>query len=211
MSGHREPVGEVPETRIKYKDVFSLKNLYIMMHELLMEEGWVGLGTGGNVKGYEMHADIETLYSENVYQKGVHSGGKEMWVWWRTHKIGIGEFSGYFEKRMDIDWHLSYGQDVEAIHQGKKVKVQSGELEMFFRGEILGDKDGTWGRHPVLKHFQDIYEKRIMSQDIDKMEKDLWRDIYRISSKMKAFLNMRTFLPISKEFHPMLYGAEGEF
>ena len=33
---------EIPQFSVKYKDVFSLKNLYIMMHELLLEEGWVG-------------------------------------------------------------------------------------------------------------------------------------------------------------------------
>ena len=71
---------EIPEFRIKYKDVFSLKNLYIMLHELLVEEGWYGMGTSEVTPGYEMHKDIETLYSENIFQKGIHSGGKELWV-----------------------------------------------------------------------------------------------------------------------------------
>ena len=33
---------EIPTFSVKYKDVFSLQNLYIMMHELLLEEGWLG-------------------------------------------------------------------------------------------------------------------------------------------------------------------------
>ena len=35
-------VADVPEFKVKYKDVFHLKNLYVMMHELLWEEGWSG-------------------------------------------------------------------------------------------------------------------------------------------------------------------------
>ncbi|MBI2656682.1 hypothetical protein HYX03_03005, partial [Candidatus Woesearchaeota archaeon] len=53
---------EIPEFRVKYNDVFSLRNLYIMLHQLLLEEGWRGKD------GDEDHRDIETLYSENVYQ-----------------------------------------------------------------------------------------------------------------------------------------------
>lgn len=197
-------VAGVPEFKVKYKDVFHLKNLYIMMHELLWEEGW---------NGYEddkWHADIETLYSENVFQKGIHYGGKELWVWWRFQKNIEGKYSGYFKYILDIDFHGAYLQDVEVMHQGKKIKVANGELELFFRPKIEGDYKGTWRAHWLLKHFQDIYEQRILSADIEKLEKNLWRETYRIQSKIKAFLNMRTFVPTAPAFHPVLYGHEAE-
>ena len=63
---------EIPTFSVKYKDVFSLQNLYVMMHEMLLEEDWNGFGDTEN------HTALETLYSENVYQKGIHAGGKEM-------------------------------------------------------------------------------------------------------------------------------------
>ena len=34
-------VREIPLFSVKYRDVFSLRNLYVMMHELLLEEGVV--------------------------------------------------------------------------------------------------------------------------------------------------------------------------
>src|SRR3990167_11365053 len=116
----------IPEFRIKYSDVFSLRNLYIMMHQLLLEEGWRG------VDGDSDHTDIETLYSENIYQKGIHRGGKEMWVWWRARKYWEGKYSGYFRSRLDIDMHIVYSQDVEAVHQGKKIKGGKRGGGMFF-------------------------------------------------------------------------------
>ena len=60
----------IPDLSVKYNDVFSLRNLYIMLHELLLEENWRG------IDGDAGHSDIETFYSENVYQKGIHRGGK---------------------------------------------------------------------------------------------------------------------------------------
>ena len=53
-------IASIPEFRIKYSDVFSLRNLYLMLHELLLEENWKGLD------GSSEHEDIETLYSENI-------------------------------------------------------------------------------------------------------------------------------------------------
>jgi hypothetical protein len=202
-------VAEIPQFSIKYKDVFSLKNLYQMLHEMLMEEGWWGFETTEVTPGSELHSDIETLYSENVYQKGVHSGGKELWIWWRSKRAGpIGKHHGYFRDLLDIDWHGAWLQEREIIHQGKKLKVQQGEMEIFFRPRIEGDYNGTWSKNRLLKHFQHIYEHRIMHQDIEKREKELWRDTYRIASKVKTWLNLRTYMPVVEQFHPKLYGQE---
>ena len=64
------PEYKIPETRVKYKDVFNLKNLYVMMHEYLVEEKWFGKeGSTGTQPG-AMHSDIETLYLEKYHQKG---------------------------------------------------------------------------------------------------------------------------------------------
>ena len=90
----------LPEFKVKYRDVFSLRNLYIMLHEMLLEEGWKG------VDGNDDHEDIEILYSENVYQRGIHRGGKELWFWWRANKFAEGKFSGYIKNFLDIDAHV---------------------------------------------------------------------------------------------------------
>jgi hypothetical protein len=202
-------VAQIPEFRVKFKDVFSLKNLYVMLHEILLEEGWWGFETGEATRGSELHADIETLYSENVFQKGIHQGGKEIWVWWRSQRgSSVGKPHGYFRDLLDIDWHVAYSQEREVMHQGKKLHVQWGELELFFRPRVEGDYKNTWGKHRLLKHFQHTYEHRIMHQDIEKREKELWRDSYRIASKVKTFLNLRTYMPVADQFHPKLYGME---
>jgi hypothetical protein len=133
-----------------------------------------------------------------------------LWVWWRVQKNIEGKYSGYLKYILDIDFHGAYLQDVDVIHQGKKIRVNNGELEIFFRPKIEGDYKGTWRTHWLLKHFQDIYEKRIMLQDIEKLEKNLWREAYRIQSKVKDFLNLKTYVPTAPPFHPKLYGHEGE-
>ena len=196
-------IASVPEFRVKYNDVFSLRNLYIMLHEMLLEEGWLGK-EGNNTE----HEDIETLYSENVYQKGIHRGGKELWFWWRALKFPEGKFSGYLINKLDIDAHVVYLQNVEVVHQGKKMNAQKGEIEMFFRARIESDYNGEWEKHWFLKHVKPIYEKRILHTEIEKREKELWRDSYRIQSKIKQYLQLRTFIPVREPFFARTYGYE---
>ena len=200
---------EIPQFSVKYKDIFSLRNLYVMMHELLLEENW--LGFDGENEGLKAHSDLETLYSENNFQKGIHYGGKEMWMWWRARKHHEDRSSAYFLNTLDIDWHIVSLQEREIVHQGKKMRVQQGEFEIFFTARILSDIGHQWEDHKFLKHFKKIYEKRIMYAHIEKREKELWREVYRIQSKVKAYLNLRTWTPTPELFHPKLYGVEGEF
>ena len=192
----------LPEFKVKYRDVFSLRNLYIMLHELLLEEGWHG---ADNQKDHE---DLEILYSENVYQKGIHRGGKELWFWWRAQKFWEGKYSGYFKNTLDIDAHVVYLQNVEVVHQGKKMTAQNCEIEMFFRAKILLDYNHMWENHPFLKYVKPVYEKRIMHHEINKREKELWRDVYRIQSKVKQYLGLRTWMTMPEPFFAMQFGYE---
>ena len=194
---------KIPEFRIKYREVFSLRNLYIMLHELLLEEGWLGPDNDPD------HADIETLYSENVYQRGIHRGGKELWFWWRAYNKGMGDkYSSYFRNKLEIDAHVVYLQNVEAIHQGKKMNVQNCEIEMFFRPSIELDWKHQWEQHWLLKYIKPIYEARIIHPEIEKREKELWRDSYRIHAKVKQFLQLKTFIPVPEPFFGRQFGYE---
>lgn len=197
---------KIPQFKVKYSDVFHLKNLYVMMHEYLGEELWRG-PSGGMAWS---HPDIETLYSEKFCQKGLHKGGKEMWVYWRLYKQYEDKFSGYFRNRLDIDMHMVYMKDMEIMHHGKKIVVQKGEIEIFIKPRVELDYMNEWKSHWFLKHFDKLYKNRIMSQEIDKREKELWREAYRFQGKIKRFLNLRTFIPVPEPFHPVKYGMESE-
>ena len=197
---------EIPIFSVKFSDVFSLQNLYIMMHEMLLEEQW--LGFEGQQEAMTSHSDLEALYSENVYQRGIHRGGKEFWVWWRAQKHHEGRISKYFLNLLDIDWHCVGANPMEIVHQGKKMKVIQGELEIFFKARIVSDVGHEWEKHWMMKHLKRTYEGRIQLANIEKREKDLWRDVYRMQSKVKAYLNLRTWMPTPELFHPKTYGWE---
>ena len=206
-------IREIEPLRLKYNDVFHLKNLYIMMHEHLVDELWVGRDRpGGGPYPNIAHMDIEKLYMERHHQRALHRGGMEIWVWWRVFRNPYGKHQNYYEFALDIDMHGMYMQKQEIMHQGKKIQVDKGEFEIFLRPRILRSEMGEkWKTHWFLKHFQDIYEKRIISQDLDKLEKELWRNTYKFQGVIKSYLNLRNFIPVPEPIHPKMYGMEGDF
>jgi hypothetical protein len=208
------PVRTIPQMKVKYKDVFHLKNMYVMMHEYLIEEGFVDESGTHAQAG---HNYIEKLYMEKFCQAGLHAGGKEMWIWWRTIKKPETKYQGYYQYHLDVDFHVVYAQPPEKkakdaqvlISQGKKIpNLIFGEVEMFFKGWIEADYNDQWETHPWLKHFHKLYYTRVLSHEFDKREKELWRDVFKLTSKVKRFLNMRTFIPVPEPFWRPIYGYE---
>src|SRR3989338_4488877 len=93
--------------KIKYRDVFHLRNLYIMLHEYLLEEYWFDESQA------DSHEYIEKLYLEKFNQKGIHFGGKEMWIYWRLFKGPEQKYSAYFRYLLNIDFKMAYLKDIE--------------------------------------------------------------------------------------------------
>ena len=199
------PVRTITQMKVKYKDIFHLKNMYVMMHEYLLEEGFLD---EDQQSGQEGHEYIEKLYMEKFCQKGLHAGGKEMWIWWRTIKKPETKYQGYYQYHLDIDFHVVYAREERRMHMGKEVKVIFGEVEMFFKAWIEADYKNQWDSHPLLKHFHKLYYTRILSHEFDKREKELWRDVFKLTSKVKRYLNMRTFIPVPEPFWRPIYGYE---
>lgn len=197
---------KIREFKVKYNDVFHLKNFYVMFHEYLIEEGFLDADQTQNpMLG---HCFVEVLYLEKYIQKGLHRGGKEMWVWWRTIKMPEGKYSGYIRYRLDFDFHVVYMVDLEVMHMGKKMKINKGEMEVMIRPRVEVDYRGEWEKHWLLKHYQDFYLRRVLKQELEKRQKDIWREAYRFQGKIKNFLGMRTFIPIPEPFWMPNYGYE---
>src|SRR3989338_2180176 len=196
------PSYTIPETRVKYKDVFNLKNLYVMMHEAFIEDKWFGKDgpVSGNPGG--QHSDVETLYLEKFDQKGLNAGGKEMWIYWRLLKKPEGRYSGYIRYKLNFDWHFVYMEKRQIAYQGKQISVNWGEMELSFNASVETDYKKEWEKHWFLKHWQEIYERRIIDQEIERHKKLLYLDLYRITSMVKRYLDLRVFLPTPEQLYP---------
>jgi hypothetical protein len=174
---HKDQIGfNACETRIKYKDVFHLKNLYKYMHEWLINDGW---GT---------HND--TLWPEVLYLSNQRADGEEIWFWWRLNKYRDNKEIFYYKKVMDIDTHVLYLKNVEKVINGQKMKANDGEVEIIIKARLVIDPDKSWREHWFLKHINDFYWMRYNKPKLEQQKQELYQDAYKFHAALKNYFKM---------------------
>ncbi|MDP7323382.1 MAG: hypothetical protein QF632_01320 [Candidatus Woesearchaeota archaeon] len=170
----------IEDTRIKHKDFFHMKNLYVVAHEWCIEEGW------GPRKDWIFP---ETFYMHRFTQEA----GDELWIWWRLEKIP--QDNTFYKYVLDVDWHIILLQSTEVMFNGMKFKANTGEPEFKIYAKLVYDYDGVWKNHWFLKHFYTLFAKRIFLKDLYAHKRQFHHELYRFKEAMKVYMKLKTYLP----------------
>ncbi len=179
--------------RIKYKDIFDLKAFYETLHEWFIEYGWKDVEEPG------ANGD----HWENYYAEKIGSGGiREIWFQWRTSK-GAPD-SKYITYYMDLDVHCVGLGDTEVVRNGRKLKVNKGEIEMMIKFYLRNGYIADFNKHSFLRHFTDLFTKRIYASEIEQRKKELYQEAYVLQNFIKQWFKLKRFLPYeeTKSFFP---------
>jgi len=168
-----------------------MNRFYEDLHDWLKEHGWTD---------WEDKWDhYETFYLEKI-DKG---GFKEVWIKWRPHRIP--EKNSYYRYWLDLDFHCIALKDTEIVKEGKKLKVQKGEVELFVTAIMELDYKGEWSNHPILKFFNKLFPERIFKKEIfGEHKRELYREAYELQNYIKQWFKMKRHLPYeeTKSFAP---------
>jgi hypothetical protein len=176
--------------RIKFKDIFNLKQFYTAMHEWLLEYEWSSVDSQGKLENKDFW---ETLFLERI----IEGGAKEGWWWWRMQRIPGG--NSYYKYHLDLDFHPLYITDTEVMRDGKKFKANKGEIEVKLWAYIEFDYKGEWSKHPILKVFNKVFPKRIFKDELYESHKlELYRECYILNAFIKKWMKLRSFLPFEE-------------
>jgi len=184
---------ETARFRVKWRDIFNIKEFYRAIHEWLDEYQWQDLEDGLD--------HYETLYFEKVGTMG----DKEMWVRWRPQKLPIS--NSYYKYHLDLDFHYLYLRPAEVMHEGKKLKknVYKGEVEVWITALIEIDHEGKWSNHPVMRYFNKLFPERIFRSAIYvEHKRELYREAYILQNFIKHWFKLKRFLPYEEieQFFP---------
>jgi len=150
--------------------------------------------------------DLEdnTEHYETFYLEKIDTGGiKELWIKWRPQKIP--EENSYYRYWLDFDIHCVGLKNIDTVKEGKKLKVQQGEIEMYVTAYMDLDYQGQWSSHPILKFFNKLFPNRIFRKELfDKHKKELYREAYELQNWIKQWFKLKTYLPYAekKSFFP---------
>ncbi|MDP3990241.1 MAG: hypothetical protein Q8Q01_03475 [archaeon] len=175
--------------RIKYKDVFSIDELYIAMMEWLREYGW---------KDYYEDSDElwETFYSEKVGS----GGAKNITIWWRLQrKPNNAEQIHYY---LDVDFMSFAVVPTEVIKDGHKISTFKGELEITINGFVDKKYLDTLDKNSLLKTMKEFFVRDVY--DPGPFVKELYQELYAFQNFIKQWFKMKRYLPYqeTKGFFP---------
>ena len=185
----------IPTLNITYREMFVMQPLYRITKHWLAENDYV------DAHGDEtMESAMEILYH---IRKGTSQSPneKELRIWWRTVQLPVagGRLGNrFFTHHIDIDWNVIQMYDMEIMRDGKKQKVQHGELRIDLKAYIeMPDIANT----SILKFFDNWFRTRLLKKNLEENKKMLYQDIYRLHGMLKKYLELKAFTPDTENFH----------
>ncbi len=179
---------KVAAYRVRYKDIFDLREFYDAHHYYLEEHGYRDInyhsGDPGTGEGYEI------VYYEKVDANGV----KEMWYRWRTQRVP--ENNPFYRFWLDFDVHVLGLSPTEIVKEGKKFsKVYKGEIEVATTAGIELDYQRKFMTGAISSLFYKTFRRRIFKKDLEKKKLELYREAYVLQNWMKQWFKFKRYLP----------------
>ena len=184
--------------KVKYKDIFDMKEFYTALYYWLMEYGWSD--SNGTKEGKSPGKErFETLYNEKISPDGK---AKEHFIRWRLKKMAPD--TNKMRYYIDINFHTIALTSAEVVRDGQKIKANKGEVEITIHAFIEKIYETELGEHKLLKYFKDLFIKRIYKQEFETRKKELYQEIYVLQNFIKQWFKLKRYLPYeeTKSFFP---------
>ena len=150
--------------QVKQRGIFEFKELYSFLYDWLREEGY----------------DV----FEKKYVEKVKGDSKQVEIKWEAQR----KISDYFRFIIKVDWRILGLKVVEVQKEGKKVKMDSGYLELKFAAILEKDYEARWEEHPFWKFLRGIYDRYIIRARVEQYEDTLLEELDDFIAQAKSFL-----------------------
>ncbi|MEK6757609.1 MAG: hypothetical protein AABX88_00630 [Nanoarchaeota archaeon] len=154
-------------SKMKYDGIFSFSEFYKFCHEWLKEEAGLSI-------------------SEGKYAEKLSGDAKNIDVEWKGEK----KVTDYFKYEVKVVFKIIGLKNVEMMKGGAKIKTNTGSVEVSIKGNLIKDYEGKWEKDAFKKFLRGIYEKWIISSNVEAMENKLVSDCDEFLGQAKAYLDL---------------------
>ena len=170
----------IAEYIVNFKDVFSMENVYKLMREWFVEEGY----TSGK----------DNEFPEVFFLEKEGKAGKEMWIRWRFTRSPLGGRMGNFwQFDFDLDVHVLTLTKTEIVLGDKKVKADNGEVEIQVKTNLVMNWAKKIKKNSLLKHFKEPIKRLFLLKTQKRLETELYRDSYAFRDAVNNFFKLENF------------------
>jgi len=159
------------ELKLKYSGEFNLGDLYRKM------KWWLD---------YNGYGDETKNFKELRYVEKVKPEGKQIEIAWECKK----PITEYFANVMGVTFFIVGLQKVEAVHEGKKIMVDKGDIEIKFTAYLLKNASDKWDDKSFTNK---IYKKYLVRDRLEEYKIDLYRKLYSFHNEVKMQLDIHKF------------------
>lgn len=152
--------------KIKQSGIFTFKDFYSFSYDWLRDQGF----------------DV----SEKVYSEKVAGDSKDIDIEWEATK----KVSDYFQFYVKLAWKILGMKSVEVQRDGKKIKTNSGVLEIKFKSVLVKDYESRWEDRPLWKFLRGVYDRYIVRSRIESYEDKLFGETDDLIAQLKAYLTI---------------------
>ncbi|MFH1787696.1 MAG: hypothetical protein ABH811_02815 [archaeon] len=156
---------EIFSSSMKYTGIFLFKDFYIFSYT------WEGEEIGLNI-------------SEDKYEEKIIGDAKNILVEW----TGVRKVTDYFQFKIKTKFEVSKLKDIELVKDGKKEKMNEGQIKITIKGTLIRDHQGKFETSGFQKFLRGYYEKWIIPSRIDQFEEKLAGDCNDLMEQIKAYL-----------------------
>jgi len=181
----------VADFSIKQKDACDMEMLYEAMHEWMINHGFASR---------DDQEFGETLFLQRVNDQGA----REIWFWWRLEKVPedvADKKAPRYKYQVRINTHTLGLKKTEIVKDGKKIKLDKGEIEIIIKAYLIKDPEDAWKKSWLPEIFKNWLWDRGMSDEHDKQEDLLYAEVYAFGEMIKRYFKM----------HALTSTPEGQF
>ena len=177
--------------KVVHKDVFNMEAIYFFLHEWMVENNWAD--------------PAEEKWPEILYLQREGAAGTELWIKWRFKKDRP---DSLFKWELDMDWHVLGMKEVDAVVKGRKMKLNTGEVEIQFYPRLM--ENPRFAKDDLYKRVKNFLLKRFMKKKKDKEETELYDEALRLQEAIKGYFRLDLYLeePAFERFYATRTGEE---
>ena len=123
---------------------------------------------------------------EKKYSEKVSGESKNIEIIWECYK----KVSDYFKFMIKMDWNITGLKKIEVVKDGKKIKTNSGTIEIKFRAVLIKDYESRWEDKPLSKFLRGMYDRYIIRSRIEEYEDKIVGELDELITQCKSFLEI---------------------
>jgi len=157
----------IPSQVISYSGIFSVSDIYSHIDSFTRQNGY---------------DKLELLNSEQVF-----SSGKDIVLLIEPYK----KITDYAKCVLWVKMIFTDVKEVEIERDGKKKKMNKGNVTIIMQGFLITDYEGKWEQQPWFIFIRTIFDKFVFKIYTNKFEEILRHDYQTLNTHLKGYLNLQ--------------------